>query len=145
MAHRRSRALAAAVALTSALALTGCGSSSGSPGSAVTAVDGVEHLSVGDFASLTSTSSVLVVDVRTPAEFAAGHLANAVNIDFQAADFGARVAALDPARTYAVYCHSGNRSGQALAVFTADGFSHVADLEGGIAAWSAAGEQVVVD
>ena len=143
MAHRRFLALpAAAVVLTSALALTGCGSS-GAAGSAVTAVDGVKHLGVEAFASLAATPSVVVLDVRTPAEFASGHLPNAVNVDFRAADFADQVKALDPAKTYAVYCHSGNRSGQALEVFKADGFTHVADLEGGITAWGSAGRQVV--
>ena len=144
VAHRRFLALpAAAVVLTSALALTGCGSSSGSAGSAVTAVDGVKHLPVDDFASLAGTPGVVVLDVRTPAEFTSGHLPNAVNLDFRAADFADQVKALDPAKTYAVYCHSGNRSGQALEVFQADGFAHVADLEGGITAWASAGKEVV--
>jgi rhodanese-related sulfurtransferase len=142
--HRRFLALpAAAVVLTSALALTGCGSSSAGAGSTVTAVDGVQHLGVEEFASLATTPAVVVVDVRTAEEFAAGHLANAVNIDFRAPGFADRVKALDPSKTYAVYCHSGNRSGQALELFTADGFGHVADLEGGITAWGAAGKQVV--
>ncbi|MBI4944002.1 MAG: rhodanese-like domain-containing protein [Actinobacteria bacterium] len=144
MSRRTARAVpAAALVLTATLALTGCGSSSGSAGSAVTAVDGVKHIGVDAFASLASTPTVVVLDVRTPAEFATGHLPNAVNVDFNAGDFAAQVHALDHAKTYAVYCHSGNRSGQALEVMKADGFGHVADLEGGITAWTGAGQAVV--
>ena len=56
----------------------------------------------------------VVIDVRTPEEFAAGHLEGAVNIDVQAADFDARIGELDPAAAYIVYCRSGNRSGVAV-------------------------------
>ena len=59
-------------------------------------------------------SATVVIDVRTPAEFAAGHLEGAVNIDVQSADFDARISELDPAGTYFVYCRSGNRSAQAI-------------------------------
>lgn len=134
---------AAAVTLTATLALTGCGSSSGSAGSSVTAVDGVKHLGVDDFASLASTPGVVVLDVRTPEEFASGHLANATVLDFRGPDFATKLGALDKNATYAVYCHSGNRSGQALEQMKAAGFVHVADLEGGITAWNQAGRTIV--
>jgi phage shock protein E len=49
--------------------------------------------------------------------------------------FAAWIAALDKNTTYAVYCHSGNRSGTALEQMTAAGFTHVYDLAGGIGAW----------
>lgn len=65
----------------------------------------------------------VVIDVRTPAEFASGHLDGAVNIDVQSSDFEARVSELDPAGTYFVYCRSGNRSGQAIDRMEALGFS----------------------
>ncbi len=58
--------------------------------------------------------ATVVIDVRTPAEFASGHLEGAVNIDVQSADFDARISELDPAGDYFVYCRSGNRSGQAI-------------------------------
>lgn len=56
-----------------------------------------------------------VLDVRTPKEFAEGHLAEAVNVDVMASDFRDRIAAMDlptDAPVY-LYCRSGNRSGQA--------------------------------
>lgn len=56
----------------------------------------------------------VVIDVRTPAEFAQGHLAGAINLDLMAPDFHEQIARLDPHRTYYLYCRSGNRSGQAV-------------------------------
>ncbi|ACY47169.1 rhodanese-like domain-containing protein [Rhodothermus marinus] len=55
----------------------------------------------------------VVIDVRTPEEFAQGHLEGAINLDLMASDFHEKVARLDPNRTYYLYCRSGNRSGQA--------------------------------
>lgn len=68
-------------------------------------------------------AGTVVIDVRTPAEFASGHLEGAVNIDVQSPDFEALVSELDPAGTYYVYCRSGNRSGQAIDRMTALGFT----------------------
>jgi rhodanese-related sulfurtransferase len=81
----------------------------------------------------------VTLDVRTPDEFSAEHLADATNIDFNASTFRTKVAALDHARTYIVYCHTGNRSGKATAVMHDLGFTHVYDVKGGIAAWQQAG------
>ena len=55
----------------------------------------------------------VLLDVRTPAEFADGHLAGAANLDVQAPDFAMRAAALTPSRPYMVYCRSGARSERA--------------------------------
>jgi rhodanese-related sulfurtransferase len=81
----------------------------------------------------------VTLDVRTPAEFSAEHLADATNIDFNASTFRTKVSTLDHARAYVVYCHTGNRSGQATAVMHDLGFTQVYDVKGGIAAWQQAG------
>jgi rhodanese-related sulfurtransferase len=65
----------------------------------------------------------VVIDVRTPAEFASGHLDGALNIDVQSPDFAAQVSQLDPTQDYFIYCRSGNRSGQAIAQMTNMGFT----------------------
>jgi rhodanese-related sulfurtransferase len=70
----------------------------------------------------------MVIDVRTPEEYAAGHLDGAVNIDITAADFDQRVAALDPTGTYLIYCRSGNRSAQAVERMRAVGLVDLTDL-----------------
>lgn len=67
--------------------------------------------------------ATVVIDVRTPAEFAGGHLDGAVNIDVQSPDFEALVSELDPAGSHYVYCRSGNRSGQAIDRMAALGFT----------------------
>ena len=81
----------------------------------------------------------VILDVRTPAEFASGHLAGAKNVDFEAAGFRDAIKALAKDVPYAVYCHSGNRSGTALALMKGLGFTQTFHLAGGIQAWSAAG------
>jgi rhodanese-related sulfurtransferase len=68
-------------------------------------------------------AGTIVVDVRTPAEYASGHLDGALNIDVQSPDFAAQISQLDPAATYFIYCRSGNRSGQAISQMANMGFS----------------------
>ncbi len=63
----------------------------------------------------------VVIDVRTPEEFAQGHLKGAINLDVQAPDFLQKVAALSPEKTYYLYCRSGNRSGYAVQLLRQQG------------------------
>ena len=122
-----------AVVSSLALALTGC---SGNESSAM-------KLDVEGFAAKVAESGVIVLDVRTPMEFAEGHLENAVNIDFQSGSFESDIAALDKNATYAVYCRSGNRSGQAVKVMSDLGFTDLYDLDGGVIDWVSAGKTIV--
>lgn len=85
------------------------------------------------------TKGLVVLDVRTPEEFATGHLAGAVMIDFNGPEFEAQIDALDRDTPYLLYCRSGNRSGQARALMEQLGFVDVADIDGGILAWEQAG------
>lgn len=82
---------------------------------------------------------LVVLDVRTAEEFDEGHLADATMLDFYAPDFADRLAELDPDVPYLIYCRSGNRSGQTLALMEDLGFTDVADVDGGILAWGDAG------
>ncbi len=101
---------------------------------------GVVALSAGKFSSqLGAAASPLLLDVRTPGEFAKGHLPHAVNIDWYARDFERHVAGLDRTRPVFVYCLSGDRSAKAARRLAADGFARVYDLAGGIISWRAAG------
>ena len=68
------------------------------------------------------SEDTVIIDVRTPAEFASGHLEGALNIDVHSPDFAAQIMELDPSGEYFVYCRSGNRSGQAIAQMTQMGF-----------------------
>ncbi|MFD4470048.1 rhodanese-like domain-containing protein [Rhodococcus sp. NPDC058505] len=103
--------------------------------------DGATDLSAAD-ASGTATPVVLI-DVRTPAEFAAGHLDGARNIDLQSAAFDSSIAALDPDAAYLVYCRSGSRSAQAVARMEAAGFTRLTDAGGLDAAAESTGLPIV--
>ncbi len=81
----------------------------------------------------------VVLDVRTPAEFAAGHLPNAINLDVSAPDFAQKLRGMDKAKSYLVYCQTGNRSGKATDEMHAAGFEHLYDLQGGVSAWQQLG------
>jgi len=96
-------------------------------------------MSASDFSTAMKAPGTVVLDVRTPAEFASGHLPQARNIDIEGSDFAAKIAALDKSATYAVYCRSGNRSGVALKQMAAAHFTHVYDMAGGIDAWQTMG------
>lgn len=80
----------------------------------------------------------VVVDVRTAAEFANGHLRDAKNIPL--ADLSSRIGELDKAKgkSIVVVCQTGTRADKAIKLLQAAGFDDVVGLEGGLAAWQAA-------
>jgi len=86
---------------------------------------------------------LVLLDVRTPEEFDAGHLDGAIMIDFYEDDFASRIADLDRDQPYLLYCRSGNRSGQTRLIMEELGFTNVSDVDGGINAWVGAGQPVV--
>lgn len=96
-------------------------------------------------AKLNSKTDAQLIDVRTPDEFNGGHLVNAQNIDFNAADFDSRVAGLDKSKPVFVYCLAGGRSASAATKLTKMGFKEVYDMKGGFRAWSGAGKAVQTD
>jgi len=106
---------------------------------------GVRVVSVDSAADTFSAppDGLVVLDVRTPEEFQAGHLDGAVMIDFYEPDFAARIADLDRDAPYLLYCHSGNRSGSTRKIMEDLGFTNVSDVDGGISAWQGAGQPVV--
>jgi phage shock protein E len=75
-------------------------------------------------------ANTVVIDVRTPAEYASGHLHGAINIDVESANFDSQISALPQDGHYVVYCHSGNRSAPAAARMGELGYSHVTDAHG---------------
>lgn len=84
-----------------------------------------------------------VIDVRTPGEYASGHLEGAVNLDLESGTFEQQIASLDPTADYVLYCRSGNRSAQAASVMATAGFNNVQDAGGLQAASDATGLPVV--
>ncbi len=88
-------------------------------------------------------NNIVILDVRTPGEFAGGHIEKAINLDLSAPEFKRRLEKLDPDKTYIIYCHSGNRADLALRTMTAMGFGKVYSISGGTIAWQQAGLPLV--
>lgn len=77
----------------------------------------------------------VILDVRTPEEFAEGYIAGAVNLDVQSRDFEKKLRALDRKKTYLVYCRTGNRSRRATIAMEALGFRSILHMHEGIVRW----------
>ena len=77
----------------------------------------------------------IILDVRTPDEYAKGHLDSAVNMDYYEDSFRKEIEELDRKKSYLLYCHSGNRSGKTLDLMRELDFREVYDIRGGIRAW----------
>ena len=79
-------------------------------------------------------SDFIILDIRTPEEYAEGHIDGAQNLDFYN-EFEQSLLFLDKEKRYLIYCRSGNRSGEALELFQKHNFTEVYDLEGGYLEW----------
>lgn len=84
--------------------------------------------SSGGSAAVELGADTILLDVRTAAEHAAGHLDGARLLDFTGGELAAAIPKLDPAAEYLVYCRSGNRSGQAIALMAQAGFTNLTNL-----------------
>ena len=103
----------------------------------------VTDLRVEAFADYVAQPEVATLDVRTPAEYADGHLPWAANVDWKADGFVDAVLAAYPRETpLAVYCRSGRRSAEAAAALVKAGYTSVSNLLGGYVAWAEAGKPV---
>ena len=87
--------------------------------------------------------NLVIIDVRTPQEFAGGHIENAINIDSSTSAFREELNKLDRDKTYLIYCYSGTRGSKALSIMEELNFRKVYNISGGITAWQAAGLPVV--
>lgn len=99
-------------------------------------------LSPAAFAARLSQAGVQLIDARTPAEFKSGHLAEAVNLDWNGGQLEAAAGILDKSKPVLLYCASGRRSAAAREFLTEQGFKDVVDLDGGIDAWAGAGKAI---
>ena len=116
--------------------LAGCSST----GSATTV-----NLNVSEFSQKITEPGVIIVDVRTPEEFASGHIEGALNIDFNSGNFANEITRLNPSENYAIYCRSGSRSGQAASIMHKAGFHDVSNLNGGVIDWTNNGLPLVMN
>ena len=116
---------AAALAL---IVLSSCGTHSAAPAAEDTTTQSASTapaLSTG-----TTISTGTLIDVRTPEEFAEGHLNGAINVDFSSPTFADEIAAFDKEGDYTLYCRSGNRSSQAIAQMKQMGFTNLTNAGG---------------
>ena len=79
-----------------------------------------------------------IIDVRTIDEFSKGHLANALNYDWNEIEFDKQISSLDKSKPVFVYCLSGGRSSSAASKMRSEGFKTVYELDGGIMKWRSA-------
>lgn len=85
---------------------------------------------------LINNKNVQLIDVRTPEEYAEGHLENAININVNSNNFAKQVEKFDKNKPVYIYCRSGGRSGSAGVILEKMGFKEIYDLKGGILYWS---------
>jgi rhodanese-related sulfurtransferase len=104
--------------------------------------DAVEKVDAAEAVEIIEADEHIVIDVRTPAEFAAGHVDGSENIDVSAGSFEQQVEQLDKDEEYVVYCQSGNRSAQAADKMAELGFTEIVD-GGGIVDLQSAGADIV--
>jgi rhodanese-related sulfurtransferase len=102
-----------------------------------------EVLNVEDFKKRIKKGELIILDVRTPEEYADGHIKNAINIDWKnPEEFQAKATQLHKTKPVYVYCHSGIRSQKAYDWLRSNGFTNVVGLDGGMEAWKKAGKRV---
>jgi rhodanese-related sulfurtransferase len=100
------------------------------------------HVDGKEAGKLVAKGDITVIDIRTPSEFAGGHIAGATNINYRANNFSEQIEKLDRDKTYLVHCAVGARSTSSLPKFEKLGFKHIIHLDGGIRSWEAAGNPV---
>lgn len=103
--------------------------------------ENVKTVAPKDFAQkLENNRGAQLLDVRTPEEFAGGHLKNAQNLDWYEKDnFVEKASKLDKSKPVFVYCAAGARSKKAANKLSEMGFADVYDLQGGYVKWNAQG------
>ncbi len=101
------------------------------------------NLSADEFDAGISKDAIQILDVRTPAEYAKGHIKNTLLANWNdKKEFERRVAFIDKNKPVYVYCLSGGRSASAAEKLRAEGFIKVYELNGGINAWKAANKSI---
>jgi phage shock protein E len=107
-----------AVAVLAAALLTGCGgyAEGGGEDETTSTSTAASAIVTPEEAAQRVADGAVLLDVRTPEEFAEGHLEGARNVDLESDDFRARAERLDRDASYVVYCATGNRAGQAIEI-----------------------------
>jgi rhodanese-related sulfurtransferase len=93
-----------------------------------------KNVSTDEAKNFIDNNEVVVLDVRTPEEFHAGHIPNAILIPLQELDN--RLNELNKDEKYLVVCQSGNRSSQASEILIKNGFNDIYNMTGGMGSWT---------
>ncbi|WP_298510286.1 rhodanese-like domain-containing protein [uncultured Kordia sp.] len=100
------------------------------------ATEAIEIIDAIAFKEAISAENVQLVDVRTKLEYNAGHIENAINIDFfDRSNFAESFASFNREQPMYLYCRSGHRSQRAAKKLAKIGFQKIYDLQGGFKAW----------
>ena len=102
----------------------------------------MKRVGVEEFAQNIQQGGHVLLDVRTPEEFASGHIPGAINLDIHSSTFGEELRRLDPGKDYLVYCRSGRRSARACRLMADEGFTRLTDLAPGFNGWKSSGQAV---
>jgi rhodanese-related sulfurtransferase len=140
----QSRRALAALLLAGAMSVACTTIATAGEPAATTAVSAVAVAPMSQEALLEHQSShpdhLFVLDVRTPQEYAEGHVPGAVNVPQE--QLASRLAEVPKDKDVVIYCRSGRRSALAADVLAANGYSRLSHLEGDMNAWVAKGRPV---
>jgi rhodanese-related sulfurtransferase len=124
-----------ALTIAAALVVTACGGTDTVAEPRIETVDAVRFAEIIDEAP----NDLVILDLRTPDEFNAARIRGAVNIDYYETSFLNNLDALDKRVTYAIYCHSGDRSDDTRWIMEGLGFTNVSVLSNGVITWYQSG------
>ena len=93
------------------------------------------QLDAKTFSSMLKDKPGMIIDIRTPGEYAENHIHNAINIDFYSMDFEDQLKQLDKSTPIYIYCRTGSRTKIAIEILKKLDFKEAYDLKGGIIAW----------
>ena len=97
--------------------------------------DGIQVLDVAKYEKKITERNIQLIDVRTPEEFAAGHVPGAVNIDVKNPNFEEEIQKLDTKKNYFIYCKSGVRAKLATEKMQEKGLKNAKNFKDGMSTY----------
>ena len=104
----------------------------------------VKDVDVKAAKAMIDKGGVTILDVRTPAEYQAGHIAESVLANYNDPAFESMIAKIDKNKPVLVYCAAGGRSSRAAKLMSEKGWKNVSNMLGGMGAWGKAGYVVEI-
>lgn len=130
--------------LVLALFTVSCGNSQNTtPEAAIASVEVIVNIDAKTFGELSASLPGVILDVRTPEEWAEGTILGAEKINYHDDNFAQQVDKLDKNTPVYIYCKAGGRSSSAADILKEKGFAKVYNLDGGITSWQENGFEVV--